>query len=178
MSDKRSAIYGTLTRPNGHSESVPIEPVVGDLSDKAGYAPEALDPVVQVIIRNNEIVSGLLLKYTPILAKLMERVEVEVRVQLEMDPDNACEKCKTLVDPRNFSIAANVAEKVSIILDRLNKMMYQGVRSMDDATRLRTFLKVGDSDDFGGLKTLSESQLRKIVSDAAAGWAKEPEADE
>src|SRR6266850_8549220 len=86
MPGKKSAIYGAVYDPRGGSaKQVTVElssPSVLGLRDKSGYAPEQLDPTIQVLIDNARSGSELLQQYTPMLGALMTRLETEVQILL------------------------------------------------------------------------------------------------
>lgn len=179
MAGKRSAVYGAIVDQRGNATPVTVDNDPVGLGDKAGYEPERLDPVIGVLIHNAESGAALLQRYTPALAVLMERVETELKTLLTAMKPTELPNPDAEVPPKGMgdgiAIALDLANKVSIILERLNKMTLNAVKSKDDATRLRTFLATGDEEGVGGLENLSEDQLRRIVIGAASGWTKTEE---
>lgn len=175
MAGKRSAIYGALTDSRGRSRNVEVyQPQVLGVNEKGGFAPERLDNVVQSLIENAEGGAELLKTYTPMLQQLMMKLADEVKLLLEnMAPTKFAEG---EVQPTRITDALTVAlelsGKVSMVLERVNKMTMQSSKSVDDVTRLRTFLVTGD-DDPTGIDGLGETDLRRIVANAAAGFKAE-----
>lgn len=177
---KKSAVYGAIVDQRGNGASVEVLPDRYP-DDKAGYAPERLDPVVQTLIQNAETGSTMLVEYSPILAAVMVKIKEQLQTQLECMtpqelPENASAddiKRAALLRDLAFSGLLELAEKASCILERVNKMVFQSVRSKDTASRLRAFLAgVGeDKDGADGLANLSESELRRRVTQAAQGWS-------
>lgn len=170
MAGKRSAIYGEARTQDGLGMPMVIERgVVG--MDKGGYAPETLDPVIQRLIDNADSGATLLQRFTPMLAAIMTRLDAEVKKNLDMV--TAVPVKEGEVPPPHVTAATamvlEMAEKVTSILEKINKMTMQSVRSKDDATRLRTFLATGDTER-KGLEELGENQLRRIINEAAAGF--------
>lgn len=177
---KKSAVYGSLVNARGQGAMVEVLPPRG-LDDRAGYSPEALDPIIATLLRNASDGAQLVAAQGPMLMALMQRVQHEIGVLLEMTKPSEVQVVEGEVSKPAISEALAcllpLADKASIILDRLNKMTLNAAKTVDDASRLRTFLATGDEDD-GGLKGMSESQLRQLINDAAQGWQKpEPESN-
>lgn len=167
-----STSYAEVVNSNGHGLSVPVQ--TSGLHEKAGYAPDRLDPVVQTLVKNAEDGADLLQRYTPMLDALMG--ELQVHVKRLIDPDTVRSAPDgTMIEPPNLGEILKIATQVSMIMERLNKMTMNAVKAKDDASRLRSFL-AGDQDR-GDLDHLSENQLRKLVSDAASGWVKPEDSD-
>ena len=60
----------------------------------------------------------------------------------------------------------DLANRVSILLERAQKMTLDGVKAKDFVVRLRTFIATGDERDTG-LEQMSENQLRRIINATA-----------
>src|SRR6266850_6535453 len=127
MPGKKSAIYGAVYDPRGGSaKQVTVElssPSVLGLRDKSGYAPEQLDPTIQVLIDNARRGSELLQQYTPMLGALMTRLQDEVAVMLE----GAKHEGEVAAGPSRLDVAVDLSGKVSVILERLSKMTMNAV---------------------------------------------------
>jgi hypothetical protein len=186
MPGKRSAIYGALTDSRGRSRNVEVfQPKVLGVNEKAGFAPERLDDVVASLIENAEGGAELLKQYTPMLQQLMMKLGEEIKLLLEhMAPTTFStngEAAPTRITDA-LTVALELSSKVSVVLERVNKMVMQSSKSVDDVTRLRTFLVTGD-DDPTGIDGLGETDLRRIVANAASGfkesdnWTKPQEAE-
>ena len=175
---KKSAVYGELTTSRGQVMPVEVMPP-GAFSDKAGYAPQALDPIIEKLLENAASGAELLTTTVPMLRALMVRLQAEVAVLLSNMPVTQPLDPNAEVVPPDMggaiSIVLGLADKASMILDRLQKMNLNQTKAADDATRLRTFLATGDEEN-DGLKGLGEAQLARMVTDAASGWQKREEA--
>ena len=183
MAGKRSAIYGALTDSRGRSRNVEVyEPQVLGVNEKGGFAPERLDAVVQSLIENAEGGAELLKTYTPMLQDLMRKLAEEIKLLLDnMAPTTFNGETPKTAITDALTVALELSSKVSVVLERVNKMTMQSSKSVDDVTRLRTFLVTGD-DDPTGIDGLGETDLRRIVANAAAGfkdngWEKPQEAE-
>jgi hypothetical protein len=186
---KKSALYGSVTTPQGDGTPVLVEHMPLGLHEKSGYDPAKLDPIIDTLIDNAASGARLLKTYTPALEALMRRLAQELNQRLDSltaqqrpalpaPADGKAPIPPPLPSPDALEVVLDLASKVSVILERLNKMTMNSVGSKDQATRLRTFLATGDSDD-GGLANMGENQLRRMVVRAAAGWTKaEPDEED
>lgn len=170
---RKSAIYGSpATTDGGRQVPVVIETGAVGVFDKAGIQPDRLDGVVEVLIRNAESGADLLLQHGPMLDRLMRHLQREIDARVEMLEELSAAP-KTGEIPKGIPAALaellDLAGKVSIILDRVNKMTLNAVKSKDDAIRLRTFIATGDEQDHG-FADMGETALRKIVNAAAHGF--------
>lgn len=177
MAGKKSAIYGGAVLDSHKSLGAPmvIEPeVLASALDRAGFAPERLDGIIRTLIDNADSGSKLLQEYTPMLQGIMRRLRTELDAMLATmavtPPVSEDGKAPTGMGD-GVIIMLELAGKVSVVLERLNKMTLHAVKSKDDAVRLRTFLATGD-DERATLENLGETALRRIVTDAAQGWIK------
>jgi hypothetical protein len=148
--------------------------------DKGGFAPETLDGVIQTLVDNARSGAELLQKYTPLVAGLMQELQtylgnelehMQLQVALARAPidrsEEDAEKARA-VQAATMAQVLDWTSRVSMVLERINKMTMQAVKTKDEATRLRVFL-AGD-EERGTLDGMSEVALRKLVSDAASGW--------
>jgi hypothetical protein len=177
---KKSAVYGAIVDQRGNGASVEVLPERYP-DDKAGYAPEKLDPVVATLIENAETGSQMLVEYSPILKAVMQKVNEQLAAALERltpkdlpyDASEEDKKREAMLRDLAFNGLLELADKAAQLLERVNKMVFQSVRSKDTASRLRAFLAgVGeDKDGADGLANLSENELRRRIVDAAQGWS-------
>lgn len=172
---KKSAVYGALVDQRGNG--APAEVLPAEIfGTKAGYSPQALDPYIKQLVENADLGSQMVRQYTPMLTALMDRLKTEIDTLLDSIPETPVTgevSAPQMSDA--LQLVLGLADKASIILDRLTKMNNNATKSADDATRLRHFLAGGEEDD-GGLKNLGENALRKIVTDAAQGIMKATDA--
>ena len=170
----RKSMYGTVTRVDGRSSPVTVLDPIRSM-DKGGYEPEALDPLIQKIAVNAMAGGALLDRYTPMLETVMRQLQTQLAGVLQQLMPNPTAEAAGEPNVRGvYYEALNLAEKISLLLERLNRMKLNSIKALDDATRLRAYLATGDVDD-GGLSGLGEQALRKIVTDAATGWQKPTE---
>jgi hypothetical protein len=168
-------LYGpdAVNATTGHAVPMVIEAMpVGGLRDKAGYAPERLDDTIGQLIQNAETGARLIADSTPMLQSLMLRVQHEVDAQLAQVVATAPLKEGEVPPPHvraELAVALSLAKDISIIMERLNKMVLGSGKVLDDASRLRTFLATGDAER-GGLEELGENQLKQMLLDAVSGW--------
>lgn len=171
---KKSAVYGIITDQRGTGS---LAEVLGptSLGDKSGYEPQILDPIIQQLLDNADSGARMVQQYTPMLHALMDRLNAEIQVLLATIPSTqVIQDGSEVIAPKMsdaLQLVLGLADKASIIIDRLTKMNNNATKSVDDASRLRTFLATGDEDD-GGLKNMGENQLRKLIIDAAQGIMK------
>jgi hypothetical protein len=166
----RKSMYGSLQRTDG--SGAPVQVLSPSTLDKGGFEPEALDPLIAKVARNAMAESVLLDRYTPMLETIMKQLETQLAGVLRQLAPNPTAEAAGEPNVRGvYYEALNLAEKVSLILERLNRMKMNAIRALDDGTRLRAYLATGDVDD-GGLSGLGEQELRKIINEAAAGWQK------
>ena len=167
---KKSAIYGEIVHSGVGKPAEVVVPELSKLSGKSSISPERLDGVIEAMVQNTEMASGLLLQYTPMLAAVMEKLHTELQGVLAQLAPPVSNTAEPLTDvPSGFGSALNLADKMSAILDRVYKMNLNAMRSKDGAVRLQVFLKEGSS-SLGSLEHMSENQLRKLITDAAQGW--------
>jgi len=133
---------------------------------KAGaLTAEGLNPIIRTLAENANSGAQLLERYTPVLEGLLNQLQIKlVEFFTPREPD---EEGNLEADP-DLADTLKLADKVSVIIERLTKMVMQSVKAKDDAARLQMALeeKGGASD----LDDLGEGELRKKVLEAAAGF--------
>lgn len=171
---RKSAIYGDAVTGDGRGLPMTVESHVG-LVDKAGIEPQQLDSAVQSLISIVDGGSALLLSNAPMLEKLMKALQKEVdRVMesFEVEAERAALSPPSEQSKPGLTVAIAVlldlTARVSIVLDRVDKMVMNAVKAKDMVVRLRTFIATGDEHD-RGLDGMSENQLRKMINATARG---------
>jgi hypothetical protein len=138
----------------------------------AGYSPELLDELITTLIQDAEGGARLIGQYKPALQNLMQRLQSEVTLVLSMIPQAsqiaAQGTTPARIETEGLETALRLADKITMILDRVNKMVLNSVKSIDDGTRLRKDLATGDTER-KRLEDLGEQQLRKIIQQANEG---------
>ncbi len=177
---RRSAIYGSqgsAQHADGSGLPVTVDSNVGFV-DKANVDPSRLDAAIDSLVRLCEDGAALIDENGPMLRALMQRVQVEAnralariealsnleQSQLEKGEDAASIPGLTDMLARSLDIV----NKVTVVMDRVNKMLVNAVKAKDTAIRLRTFIATGDSDTHG-LENLSENALRRMINLTANG---------
>jgi hypothetical protein len=158
---RRSITYGESTS-EGITTPVLVERIP-QRREKAGYAPDALDVIINQLLSNARQGAEMLGRHAPMLDELMIKLQ-DYAQSLIARTDT------TDPDPQLLNQFLDVVDRVSQITERINKMMFTNVRAKDEATRLRIAL-VGDEMP-RDLEHLSDTQLRRMVTDAAQGWQK------
>jgi hypothetical protein len=168
MAGRKSAMYGS-------GADTALTPVVvlpatsGNAA--AGYSPELLDELITTLIQDAEGGARLIGQYKPALQNLMQRLQSEVTLVLSMIPQAtrvANSDGSPRIETEGLETALRLADKITMILDRVNKMVLNSVKSIDDGTRLRKDLATGDTER-KRLEDLGEQQLRKIIQQASEG---------
>ena len=179
---RRSAIYGSATTSDGRGLPVPIDTAVG-LADKAGVEPSRLDMAIDGLIKLCEDGAQLLDNQGPMLDALMKRVQVEAQrslariEQLTAEEDARVERGEATTLPGindMLARALDIVNRVTVVMDRVNKMLLNAIKAKDTAIRLRTFIATGDEAQTG-LEGLGESALRRMVNLTANGEMLPPE---
>lgn len=173
---RRSIIYGEATTADGRGLPVTVDGR-GGLIDQAGIQPTELDEAIGSLIKLCEDGGELLSTSGPMLDALMKRVDVEAKKalarieQLSAEEDARVAKGEATTIPGindMLARALDVANRVTIIMDRVNKMLLNAVKAKDTAVRLRTFVATGDEQD-RGINNMSENALRRLVNATLAG---------
>lgn len=173
---RKSAIYGQAITGDGRGVPMTIDNNVG-LIERAGVEPSRLDGAIDGLITLCEDGASMLATNGTVLAKLMTRVNAEAEKALarieqlsaaeeQMTPEELAKIVPGINDQLGRSL--DIVNKVTIVLDRVNKMLANAVKAKDIAIRLRTFIATGDELDTG-LEGMSESQLRRIINATANG---------
>jgi hypothetical protein len=177
MAGRRSMIYGEATTADGRGVPVTIDGAPTGLADKAGIEPSRLDVAVNGLIKICEDGAEMLEHNGPMLTALMQRVQVEAkkalhRIEMQSAAEDALtedERAKIIPGINDqLARALDIASKVSVILDRVNKMLTNAVKAKDVAIRLRTYIATGDQED-RGLESMGENALRRLVNATANG---------
>lgn len=118
-----------------------------------GFQPEALDPVIAAAIDR--------------LTKVVADVE-RVRGGLEPHLDEARKRLVAMIDAGNLADATLLANAERLVewLEKYARIALNLTKVTDEAARLRSFV-AGGADSRPDLASLSESELSKIVADAA-----------
>lgn len=176
---RRSAIYGdqaSATTIDGRGLPVTIDSVVG-LADRAGVEPTKLDNAIAGLIAMCEDGAELLQEAGPLVRGLVEQMKKEAektvhRIEmLSAAQDAKTEDEQMKIVPGITDMLArslDVTNKITIVLDRVNKMLLNAVKAKDVAIRLRTFIATGD-EAAHGLEDMGENALRRLVNLTANG---------
>lgn len=174
---RKSTIYGSAVTADGRGLPMTVDNNTG-LADKAGIEPSRLDGAISSLIKLCEDGAELLDQNGPMLTVLMQRVQKEAqrslaeieRVSLEEDRQRDAGEIVATIPGINDQLARalEIANKVSIVMDRVNKMLVNAIKAKDTAVRLRTFIATGDMEQTG-LENMSESALRRMVNETANG---------
>lgn len=177
---RRSAIYGTqgsAQHADGSGLPVIVDSNVG-LVDRANVDPSRLDTAIDSLVRLCEDGAALIDENGPMLRALMQRVQVDANrtlKQIEMLSLKEQQALDAGEDPKTIpgltdmlARSLDIVNKVTVVLDRVNKMLVNAVKAKDTAIRLRTFIATGDAETHG-LENLSENALRRMINLTANG---------
>jgi len=174
---RRSAIYSEARTNDGRGLPMTVEGGNTGLIDKANVDPTRLDAAIDSLVRLCEDGAALIDENGPMLRALMQRVQIEANRTLkqiealsELEQSQAEKGESTVIPGLNDMLARtlDIVNKVTTIMDRVNKMLVNAVKSKDTAIRLRTFIATGDSETHG-LENLSENALRRLINQTANG---------
>jgi hypothetical protein len=173
---RRSTIYGEASTADGRGLPMTIENNIG-LADKAGMTPDRLDAAIEGLVSICEDGAALIDQCGPMLTAYMQQVQKEAAKALRRiealseaeDAMTADEKNKIIPGINDqLGRSLDIVNKVTTVLDRVNKMLGNAVKAKDTAVRLRTFIATGDTDTHG-LEGMSENALRRMVNLTANG---------
>lgn len=159
-------IYGEMVTSDGRASPVQV---LDPLSDKSGIPADRLDTLIDglakvlddgaaLINRTGTTLDRLMGHLVKELNKQINKLEAEYEAQQDAQPG---EVVRGLAPQLAETMA--MADKVTLMLDRLNKMQSNAVKAQDQAVRLRTFIATGDEVDHG-LDGLGENALRRLVN--------------
>lgn len=167
MSDRgrRSVIYGEMVTSDGRA--APVD-VLAPL-DKGGIPPDRLNDLIDgfakvlddgasLIETSGKTLDRLMKHLSKELHKQISKLEAEYAAQEDAPPGEVVRG----IAPQ-LAETMMMADKVTLILDRLTKMQSNAMKAQDQAVRLRTFIATGDQDDHG-LDGMSENALRRLVN--------------
>lgn len=169
---RRSAIYGEAVTADGAGLPVTIDSNVS-LIDKAGISPDVLDEAIRGFVKIIDDGTAMLSNTGDTIARLMTHLEKELNrqiTQLEAEYANGHGANGEVVRGLSPQLAESLkmANSVTVILDRVHKMMSNAVKAQDQAVRLRTFIATGD-EAVTGLEGQSENALRRLINATLAG---------
>jgi hypothetical protein len=173
---RRSPIYDVAVTADGRGLPVTIEQGA-TLTTAAGMQPDRLDAAIDGLVRLCEEGAELLDEAGPMVRGLMQQMHREAskslarieKISAAQDALTEDEQAKVIPGLTDM-LARNldVTNKVTTILDRVNKMLLNAVKAKDVAVRLRTFIATGDGERHG-LEDMSENALRRLVNATANG---------
>lgn len=169
---RRSAIYGEAITADGAGLPVTIDTL--SPFDKAGIAPTQLDEAIRGFVGIIDDGTRLLSQSGDTIQRLMTHLERELNVEitkLEAEHANGHDanggEVTRGMSPR-LAESLKMANSVTVILDRVHKMMMNAVRAQDQAVRLRAFVATGD-ESVTGLEGQSENALRRLINATLQG---------
>lgn len=165
-------VYGEANRADGSGLPVPVDVVA--LTDRAGMEANQLDVAIAGLVKVVEDGSALLATAGPTIERLMNHLQRELTKQIakleeEFEAQRTAPPGEVTrgLSPQLVE-TLEAANRVTMILDRVNKMLTNSVKAQDQAIRLRTFIATGD-EDRTGLDGMSEAALRRLINQTANG---------